>query len=127
MGQKRALASLMWINILLESDEKHYKKRDLNSWLYLRLKTLTDLDPYFIEAYRFGSLYLSVIKDDKKGAEALLTQGLQYFPTDSQLNFIMGFHQYFELKQFDKALPYLKRIYPSAHPLIQKALKAKEN
>ena len=35
-GQNRLLADYLWIVTLLESDHDHYKKKDLNSWMYLR-------------------------------------------------------------------------------------------
>ena len=35
-GNRRIIADLLWIQTLLESDNEHYKQKDLNSWMYLR-------------------------------------------------------------------------------------------
>ncbi|MBL6988919.1 MAG: hypothetical protein ISR65_04040 [Bacteriovoracaceae bacterium] len=110
MGNRRLISSILWIQTLIESDIEHYKKRDLNSWLFLRFDSITSIDPNFYEAYLFGGQYLSVVKDDDFGAEKILLKGLEVFPKSFRLNYYMGFHYYFELYDFDKAYIYYHRI-----------------
>lgn len=69
IGQKRLISSLLWISTILESDQEHYKNKDLNSWMFLRFKTISFLEPKFYEAYNFGGPYLSIIKNDLAGAD----------------------------------------------------------
>ncbi len=91
LGMKRAVADLSWVHTLLESDLDHYAGTELRSWMYLRFKGITQLDPRFYEAYRFGGQYLMVVKDDLPGAEELMRSGLALFPDDYHLNWQLGF------------------------------------
>jgi hypothetical protein len=111
LGQKRLISSYLWINTLLNSDIDHYENDKLDSWFYLRLETITNIDQRFYEAYLYGGQYLSVIKDDKKGAELIFTKGLKQFPQDYDLNFYTGFHYYFELGLPKVALKHYEKIY----------------
>ncbi len=106
-GQKRLLASLMWIETLLESDLEHYKKKDYNSWMFLRFKSIAKLHPYFYENYLVGGLYLSVIKDDDLGAMEIYEKGLEVYPQDDRLLYYAGMHTLLELEDKKKALSFL--------------------
>ena len=120
LGQSRLLAGLLWAQTLIDSDLEHYKKNDLNSWMYLRFKTIVTLDPLFKEAYRYGGQYLSTIKDDILGAEEIYRRGLQYFPNDFYLNYYAAFNYFFELGDFEKAKECYARIFhdPKARKII---------
>ncbi|MBP5296957.1 MAG: hypothetical protein J6Y94_06460 [Bacteriovoracaceae bacterium] len=120
LGQSRLLAGLLWAQTLIDSDLEHYKKNDLNSWMYLRFKTIVTLDPLFKEAYRYGGQYLSTIKDDILGAEEIYRRGLQYFPDDFYLNYYAAFNYFFELGDFEKAKECYARIYH--HPKARKII-----
>ncbi len=104
MGQKRLISSLFWVHTLMESDYDHYKGKNLNSWMYLRFNTITELEPLFYEAYLFGGQYLSVVKDDPIGARAIYEKGLQNYPNDSRISFHNGFNYLFEFGDVDKAI-----------------------
>ncbi|MBD64083.1 MAG: hypothetical protein CME62_02675 [Halobacteriovoraceae bacterium] len=120
MGQTRLLADLFWIVTLLESDEKHYKTRDLNSWMYLRFNTILNLDPKFLKAYRFGGKYLSIIKDDIVGAKEIFERGLKHYPDDYNLIYDTAYLYAFELDEFAKASELYKKLsqYPQAPEFI---------
>lgn len=96
-GYKRLITDLYWISTLLDSDHDHYKNKDLNSWMYLRFKTMTRLDPNFEMAYVFGGKYLSIIKDDLLGAKDILDDGLIRFPENYQIAFSAAYLYAFEL------------------------------
>jgi hypothetical protein len=110
LGLKRLISDIMWIQTLMDSDTDHYKKKDLNSWLYLRFSAIAGLDPKFYENYYYGSQYLMIVKDDLLGAEDLLNKGLKYYPDDVQLNWQLGFLYGIEMKQPKRALPYFDVI-----------------
>lgn len=110
LGQKRMIASYLWMVTLLESDLEHYKMKDLNSWMYLRFQTIINLEPRFYEAYLYGGQYLSVVKDDDLGAAEIFDQGMKYYLNDLYLNQYAGFHYYFELKDYKKASEFYERI-----------------
>jgi len=110
IGFKRLISDIMWIQTLMESDTDHYKKKDLNSWLYLRFSTISKLDPLFYENYNYGGQYLMIIKDDLVGAEKLLKDGTNFYPNDISLNWQLGFMFAIELADYAKSLPYLDKI-----------------
>lgn len=120
MGNRRLISSIMWVQTLLESDIDHYKKNDLNSWMFVRFDHITKLEPKFLAAYRFGGQYLSIIKDDDLGAEEIYDRGLEYYPNNYDLNFNAAFHYLFELGKTEKALKSYKQIqfHPDAPPYL---------
>lgn len=115
MGNERAITGLLWMQTLLEGDLEHYKKRDSNSWMFLRFKSIVDLDPNFYEAYLYGGLYLSVIKDDLIGAKKLFDLGLPRFKHKFWFVFYMAYHYYFELLDEAKGLELYTIL--NRHPL----------
>lgn len=102
-GHKRLITDTMWIQTLIESDTEHYKKKDLNSWLFIRFNTISVLDPKFYENYSYGGQFLSIVKDDLEGAIYLYEKGLAVYPDDYKLNYDTGFINYFELGILKKA------------------------
>lgn len=124
LGLKRIISSSLWISTILESDIDHYKRRDLNSWMYLRFNTISNLEPEFYENYSFGAPYLSIIKDDLEGASLLYKKGIKQFPNDYDLLKNAAFHFYFEVKEMDLAYELLKKINssPGKSPTMTGAL-----
>ncbi|MFW5887954.1 MAG: tetratricopeptide repeat protein [Bacteriovoracia bacterium] len=119
-GQKRLLSAILWIQTVIESDIEHYKGDPFNNWMYLRFDSILSLDPQFLEAYRYGGQYLSIIKDDLKGASDIYDRGLQKYPEDYHLNFNAGFHYVYEVGNIDKGLPLLDNV--KNHPKTLKIL-----
>jgi tetratricopeptide (TPR) repeat protein len=120
-GQKRLYSDIFWITTLLESDLEHFKRNDKNSWMFLRFKTITDLDPYFLMNYQFGGQYLSIVKDDLEGAAVIFEKGLLYYPDDYKLNFNSGFLYAFETGEYKKALKRYNKILhnPKSPPYVK--------
>ncbi len=110
LGYRRMITSIFWVSTILESDNEHYKKKDENSWMFLRFKTISILDPKFYENYSFGGQYLSIIKDDDLGAKYIYDKGLSLFPNDYDLIFNAGFHYYFELENQVAGMELYKKI-----------------
>lgn len=120
-GNKRLLTDLLWVQTLIESDIEHYKKRDLNSWLFLRFNSIATLDPLFYENYFYGGQFLAIVKDDLEGANLIYRKGLKYYPDDYKLNYNVGFLNYYEMGNFKEGLPFLEKIvsYPEAPVYIR--------
>lgn len=120
-GNKRLFTDLLWIQTLLESDTEHYKKKDLNNWLFLRFNSISLLDPKFYENYLFGGRYLAIIKDDLEGADIIYEKGLKHYPDDFSLNYNAGFLNYFEMGNYEKGLDHLTKVenHPRAPNFIK--------
>ena len=110
VGQYRLLSSLLWVETLLFSDLEKYENRDLKSWMYLRLKSISHLDPFFYDTYVWGGIYLAIVKDDLIGAAELYEEGLKYFPDDYLLNFYAAFNYFHQLGNKPRAIELLKKI-----------------
>lgn len=115
-GNKRLIADLLWIQTLIESDLEFYRGQPLNNWMYLRFKSISELDPLFYENYLYGGQYLSIVKDDPEAAALIMDKGLKYYPSDYGLNFNQGFNYYFELGNNEKGLQHFDKIkdHPNA-------------
>jgi hypothetical protein len=109
-GHRRMISDFVWIQTLLESDLEHYKKNDLNNWMYLRFQQISELDPLFYENYLYGGLYLSVVKNDPLTGLKIFEKGLTFYPDDYKLRFNAGFTSYFDLADFKRGLNHLKKI-----------------
>jgi hypothetical protein len=125
-GHKKMISSYVWIMTLIQADLERYAKKDNFSWLFLRFKMISELDPYYIEVYKTGGLYLSVISDDIPAATYLFDKGLKYFPDDFDLNLKAGYHYYFEENQIQKAINCFNKIKNNSRaPIFIKSLISK--
>lgn len=108
----------------MDADVSHYKFDDFNSWMYLRFKTIADLDPQFYENYLYGGLYLSIIKDDDLGAKEIYDRGLKFYPDDLELLKNAAFHYRFELHDYKVAQELYEKVAsnPKAPPLFKRML-----
>lgn len=115
-GQIRLITDFIWIATILESDIDHYKKRDLNSWMFLRFQSIINLDPKFQMAYEFGGKYLSIVKDDIQGAKIILDLALERFPNSYQVIYSAAFLYAFELKDFERGSQLYEKLltFPKA-------------
>lgn len=107
---KLLTTDLLWITTLMESDIDHYKGKDLNSWLYHRFNTITELDQKFLEAYTFGGQYLSIVKDDLLGASAIYEKGLKVYPNNYDLLSGGAFLYAFELEDNKRAIELYEKV-----------------
>lgn len=110
LGHKRLLSSLFWVATILESDEVHYKSKDLNSWMFVRFNTIRKLEPNFLPTYTFGGPYLSIVKDDLDGASFLYNKGLEIYPNNYGLLKNAAFHFHFEVEDRIRSRELFNRI-----------------
>ncbi len=103
-GHGRLLGAITWVVTLIEGDIEHYNKKDSNSWMFYRFKSISIYDPLFYENYLYGGQYLSIVKDDISGASYIYEKGIEKYSSDFWLNYHAGFHFYFEAKDLDRAL-----------------------
>ncbi len=119
-GFDRVASDFLWLRFLQHTPPKKIGP-DQVSWIYLDLDAVTELDPYFYPAYEYGGLFISVITEDKKGAELILNKGIARFPDRWRLYAYLAYHYQFELNEPEKAGPlYIKAAsLPTAPDLIK--------
>lgn len=109
LGNPKIFSSYLWMLSLLQSDLVH-TEHTKRSWLYYRIKTIAELDPYFRENYINGGLYLSIVNDDLIGADDIFTHGLHFFQNDTYLLWYKGFNLCFEMGECSKALETFEQL-----------------
>jgi hypothetical protein len=109
LGLRVLFADLIWIDALFKSDTVH-EAHDYTDF-YKTFRSIIFLDPDNLYGYYVGGLYLSVIKDDKKGATAILKEGSDFIDRHPdvkkygsvwQIPFLLGYHLLFEEKQIEE-------------------------
>lgn len=117
LGTRLVWADLIWIDTLIKADTTHSEK-DFSDF-YQAFKAIITLDPDNLYAYWVGGLYLSVIKDDIKGATAILREGVQHmerhpdsvngFKEAWRLPFTLGYNLIFEEQEFEAGAPWIRK------------------
>lgn len=123
LGQKRLISSIIWIETLMNADTEHFDESEgEHSWLFYRFRGIVTIDPKFYEAYLYGAKYLSIIKDEPKGAQIILDKGLDVYPSDYWLHYYAAYNQYIELKNPADSLRHYRFLvnHPKSrkHPII---------
>lgn len=114
-SHRMMVSDFYWIITLIESDIEHYKKDDSNNWLFIRFKNFFELDPYFLKAYQFASLYLNIVKDDAYGSDVIYRQADKYYPKDFDIHFNGGYFYNFEEKNYEMGIDFYEKVL-SYHP-----------
>lgn len=101
-GYGRCASSLLWLRFLQQTPPKKVESDQL-SWIYHDLNAVTELDPGFYPAYEHGGIFLSVITEDKRGAERIFLKGTRQFPDRWRIRAYLAYHYQWELKEPEKA------------------------
>ncbi|MEZ4873057.1 MAG: hypothetical protein R2827_12630 [Bdellovibrionales bacterium] len=72
-------------------------------WVYHMLDRITDLSPKYRRVYISGGLHLSIVVDDREGAELLYDKAVKNLPDNWQLAYHAGYHALYETRKFSKA------------------------
>jgi hypothetical protein len=92
-GFHNALADILWLRAIQYYGE--HRKTDLVFDKAAHVfRVLTDLDPHFVEAYRFGALVVVEDARDPKAGYALLRKGILENPDRWELPFDLAFHHF---------------------------------
>lgn len=118
-GYPRMFSNLLWLRFLQATPTEKVPPGEV-SWIYFDLDAITTIDPDFYPAYESGGIFLSVVTEDKWGAERLLQKGVKAFPGQWRLQAYLAYHYQFELNEGEKAADlYLSASHlPGAPPLI---------
>jgi len=101
-GFDNLIADLIWIQLLQVASHEKLKDGKV-SWEYAQLEAITTLDPHFEHAYRFGSAFLSVFREDNLGAKLLLEKWVKYRRNLWITHYLLGYHLYFEMNDYAAA------------------------
>lgn len=88
-GLDTVIADLLWIHCLLYVGAEIHGDFSFE-WLDKMLNAVVQLDPYFREVYRFGSIFLSSLRADSDAAINLLHRGIYYRPETWDLPYEAG-------------------------------------
>jgi hypothetical protein len=104
-GYPRILSNLLWLRFLQHTPTEKVPPGEL-SWIYFDLDTITTIDPEFLPAFEHGGVFLSVVTEDKRGAEHLLSKGTRLHPDRWRLHAYLAYHYQFELDEPENAAPH---------------------
>jgi hypothetical protein len=102
LGFREVAADYLWFQTVQYYGAYRRGEHDLGYFRGL-LDAVCQLDPQFIEAYRFGSLVLAMDLRDRSGAVNILKQGIQNNPDTWVLPFEVGFVHYVLDQNFRRA------------------------
>lgn len=107
LGFGSLVADFMWLKGIQYYGEhrKTDKKYPLAEHIF---SSITNLDPAFIGAYRFGAIVLSEDADTPAGAIGLLKKGLRSNPDRWEIPFDLGFIYFVALDDYAKAAHYFR-------------------
>lgn len=88
-GLDTIIANFLWIHCLLYVGAEIHGDFSFE-WLEKMLNAVVQLDPYFREVYRFGSVFLSSLQADSDAALKLLHRGIYYRPETWDLPYEAG-------------------------------------
>jgi hypothetical protein len=107
LGFSTLVADAMWLRGIQYYGEHRRTDREYPLAEHI-FSTLTDLDPSFIGAYRFGGLVLSEDAGTPAGAIDLLRKGIRSNPEVWQIPFDLGFLYFVDLSDYTKAAHYFR-------------------
>ncbi len=94
-------------------------------WVYQMLDVISDLDPTFRAVYVDGGTMLSVLVDDRNGANEIFRKGYEAFPDDWEILYRSAYHELFEMQNPEKAEELMWRAAKSGAPEWTYSLAAK--
>ncbi|NLN92270.1 MAG: hypothetical protein GX130_03040 [Candidatus Hydrogenedens sp.] len=78
-GLNTVIADLIWLHCIQYTAHEHRGKR-VFKWLEHMLITATRLDPYFVDVYRFGVMFLAALRADPDASLNLAYEGVKVNP-----------------------------------------------
>lgn len=106
LGYDDLLADIYWLRALQYLGGRRFEDAD-SGHLYKYFDILTDLDPKFVNAYRFGGTFLAEPRPlglgDVANGMKLFDKGRMNNPDDFRIPLEQGFVYYLNLKDYEKA------------------------
>lgn len=96
-----------------------------NGWVFQMLDVISDLTPDFETVYTDGATFLSVLVDDREGAQKIFAKGRMEFPDNWQIYYRSAYHELFEMQNAEAAAELLRQAGEKGAPDWVYALSAK--
>ncbi len=111
MGFRNMIADLLWIMLLQKASLTKYVPSDPDgvSWEYRQLNAIVTLDPDFSEAFHYGSVYLTALKEDPLGAKLFLEHWVKRSPNFWRPHYLLAFHLYHHYHKYLEASRHMVR------------------
>lgn len=107
LGLRVVAADLIWIDAMIKADNAH--ESAAFTGLYRAFKAASELDPDNFQLHYVAGLYLSVIKNDVRGATVILREGAKRLESRGyswdkswQLLFALGYNLIFEEEEVEE-------------------------
>jgi hypothetical protein len=104
LGQETLAASLLWVKALAYFGE-HFTRDRQYRWLTAYIDIIVELDPRFRRVFEWAGVAVMyggrIDNQAVRASNAILERGLEHFPDDWQLAFMLGFNYVFELNTPD--------------------------
>jgi hypothetical protein len=107
LGYDAMIADFLWLRGIQYYGEHHRSDQEYHLARHI-FSTITDLDPMFVGAYRFGAFVLAQDVGQPIAGTELLRKGIRNNPDRWELPFDLGFMYFVELDQHAKAAHYFK-------------------
>lgn len=116
LGLRLAFADLFLIDVFLKAGIE--REAQPFTRLYQAFKVIGVLEPERWSMFAIGGMYLSVIKDDKAGATALMRKGMQEMESRSSMQeekgawmlpFALGYHLIFEENEIPEGSHWIEK------------------
>jgi len=128
LGLRMVFADLIQIDTFIKADMTHEDRP--YTTLYRAFRNVIMLDPDNVESYYLAGLYLSVIKDDIKGASAILRDGARYIDATGRdsgdgwkIMYTLGYNLMIEEGEVVEGAEWIQKAASSPHSsLVVKAL-----
>ena len=85
-GQSSIVADILWLKCI-QYTSKEFHGDFKFTLLDQMLGTITRLDPNFVDAYKWGAVFLAMLKRDNDASIKLLTTGIEHNPGNWELPF----------------------------------------
>ena len=79
-GLDSVVADLLWLQCIQYTAEE-FKGDHKYVWLNHMTDTITRLDPYFVDVYRYGGVFLAALKADNDASVNLMKRGMRHTTT----------------------------------------------
>lgn len=96
-----------------------------DGWVFQMLDVISDLTPDFETVYTDGAIFLSVLVDDRTGAQKIFEKGRQQYPSSWEIFYRSAYHELFEMQNPTTAAELLKLAGEKGAPEWVFALSAK--